>query len=829
MWAVTADGTAQPTASPAPSWHGLVDTRALVATGQREIVLLKAPSLAQRLARVHYATEAQERAWTSQAFAAQRQVLTTLALDGIAVQPDFSYARVVNGFAAALDPRAVALLEKSPEVAGIYPVRAAFPASLSEQVLSARQFAAGSGRRPEAELPGFDGTGVTVALLDTGVDAAQPYLHGRVQGGIDLLDPAASGAAARPDPQDPDLVEQHGTELAGLVVGSGGPDGLHGVAPAATILPIRIAGWQLAAGGQDAVYARTDQLIAGLERAVDPNGDGDAHDAVRIALVGVAEPYAAFADSPEARAVQGALDLNTLVVAPAGNDGLAGPAFGSLAGPAAAPAALAVAATDARTTLPTARLVLRRGLDVILDRKLALLGPIAPKHSLTLDVATPRSTRGLAGAAPADFFDAHGFSLVAGCAVVAPVGADPQTTAEDAARAGASLLVLYGRALPADALHVSDDLTIPVVAIAAAPALELLAAQRAGIDVGVAIGRAGQPANAERGQVAPFSSRGLAFDGRLKPDLAAPGIGLATSEPGLSADGTARYGTIDGTSGAAATVAGAAALVAQMRPALGASDLKSLLVGNASPAGTATATGAGTLAVGVSAVGEIAASPATLSFGTWSGARWRSTQTVALHNVSTRPLSLSVSARSGGDSEALHFSVRPDRLVLGEGRQATVAVTVSAPARLPVSVVTGSVVVAPAGGTTLRVPFAIGFRRASDDLLAKVTLDRTAFAPSDTSPAILTVQAGNLAAGHAVQIEPVARLDVLLYDADGRFRGVLARQRDLLPGSYSFGITGRGANSRPLAPGRYELRLVAWPTLTSSARPSRAQVSFRIE
>ena len=98
--------------------------------------------------------------------------------------------------------------------------------------------------------------------------------------------------------------------------------------------------------GKNLVYGRSDQLIAGLDRAVDPNGDGDAHDAVRVALVGVTEPYAAFTQGPEALAVQGALDLNTLVVSPAGNDGAAGPTFGSVAGPAGAPGALAVGATD---------------------------------------------------------------------------------------------------------------------------------------------------------------------------------------------------------------------------------------------------------------------------------------------------------------------------------------------------------------------------------------------------------------------------------------------------------------------------------------------------
>ena len=57
----------------------------------------------------------------------------------------------------------------------------------------------------------------------------------------------------------------------------------------------------------------------------------------------------------------------------------------------------------------------------------------------------------------------------------------------------------------------------------------------------------------------------------------------------------------------------------------------------------------------------------------------------------------------------------------------------------------------------------------------------------------------------------------------------MARLRDLLPGSYSFGITGRGPNSIVLAPGSYELRLAAWPTLPLQAPPSRAKLRFRVE
>jgi subtilisin family serine protease len=812
------------------SWRGLVGgPRAAIPLGQRMIVVLQTPSVAQRLAKVRFATEAQERSWTSQAYAAQGQVLTTLAAQGITVHPDFTYGRVLDGFAATLDPRAVSLLEHLPEVAGIYPVRAAFPASISESLLATGAYGPESGHRPNIQLPGYDGRGVTIALLDTGVDLTHPYLRGRLVPGLDLVgggDDATAGA----NPQDPAQLEEHGTELAGLLAGADGPGGMHGVAPGATIFPIRIAGWQPAADGSELVYSRTDQLIAGLDRAVDPNGDGDSHDAVRVALVGVSEPYAAFTQGPEAIAVLGALALNTVVVTPAGNDGAAGPSFGSVSGPAGAPGALAVAATDARATQPRVRVVLRSGLDVILDELMPLLGAVTPPHALSLSVATPRSTRGLAGASPIDYFDAKGFSLVAGRAALVPVGPDPEAAVRAAARAGAAAVVLYGDPLPPGSFAVTEDESVPVVVVPTAAAVQLLAAQRAGLDVGIALGAGHDAKNPTRSLVAGFSSRGLAFDGGVKPDVAAPGIALATAEPGAAPDGSPVYGTITGTSAAAAGVAAAAALLAEMRPDLDGPSLDSLLVGYAARGrAPAVEVGAGLLRLGASAVGEVAAQPTTLGFGIWAGPRWHATRTLVLRNVSTRRLRLSLSAVADGESEALSLKVVPDRLVLKVGRAARVQVTVRAPAAPHAHLVTGAIQIAPAGSETLRVPWAVSFKRYSANLLPRVTLSDASFKASDTSPAVLTVQAGNVVRDDGVQIQPVSRLDVLLYSAAGRFIGVMARMRNLLPGSYSFGITGRGPTSVVLPAGGYELRLAAWPTLPLDAKPSRAKVSFRIE
>ena len=817
-------GASPPPLAQVPGWHGFVgDPRPAVSLGDRMIVVLETPSVAQRLARARYATEAQERSWTAQAMAAQQQVLTTLATAGIVVTPDERFARVLDGFSATLDPRAVALLERDQDVAGVYPVRAAFPTTSSRSALVRGDV----GELAGSFLPGDDGRGVTVALLDTGVDLAHPYLRRHVLPGIDVLG-GSRDAHAQPDPQDPTRVERHGTELAGIVVGADGPDGLAGVAPGATLLPIRVAGWQPDADGGEAVYARSDQLIAGLDRAVDPNGDGDCHDAARVALVGLAEPYAAFADSPEARAVQGALALGTVVVAPAGNDGAAGPTFGSVAGPAGAPDAVAVAADDARPQLDEARVVLRRGLDVLYDSVQPLLGPVVPSHALTLAVAAARD----GGATSADFFTPTGASLVAGKAAVLPIGPDPQAQAQAAAAAGASAVLLYGEAPPAGALRVASALTVPVAWLPVPAASALLAARRAGLDVEVALGSGRSAANAGRGLVAGFSSRGLAFDGRVKPDVAAPGVGVATAEPRLGQGGAPLYGTVNGTSAAAAVVAGAAARLAEMRPNLDGEELRSLLVGYAATGrAPMTEVGAGTLRIGASAAGEVAADQGSLGFGIWQGPRWHATRALVIRNVSTRRLQLSVAAvTTSGESEALHFRVEPNHLLLREGQAARVRVTVTAPAAPPSDLATGAIEATPAGGETLRIPWALAFAApTATHLLQHVSLDRAAFKPSDTSPAILSVQVGDvLGVGTRPQIEPVSRLDVLLYRADGSFRGVMARLRDLLPGSYSFGITGRGPTSAVLPSGSYELRLAAWPTLPAQAKPSRAIMGFRI-
>jgi hypothetical protein len=835
---------------PTVRWQGLVGgPRPKVANGQRMIVVLTAPSLADRVAGAGgRATDTQEREWTRAALDSQRALLFKLGVQGVSVRPDFRFARVVNGFSATLDPRAVSLFERDPGVAGVYPVRTAYPASDSSDLLRRSEFGPGTGHRPEVFFSGFDGRGVTIALLDTGVDRTQPLIRGRILDGVDIVggNPLAL-AAAKPD-STRDL-ERHGTQMAGILVGAGGPDGLTGIAPGAAIVPIRVAGWQPDTEGGWGVYARTDQLIAGLERAVDPNADGDAHDAARIALVALAEPYGAFAEGPSARAAKGALALDTLVVAPAGNDGIGAVGYGSISGPGGAPAALTVGAADTRSETDEVRVVLRAGLDIVFDRVVPLGGAVAPHSALSLAVAVPPESgpahaipgQPAASAALARFFDANGYSTVAGRAALIAVNGDedPSATVVSAARAGARAVILYGEQLPAGAFGFDESASVPVVGLPPAAGRALRAAVARGAAAGVAIGEPRRVPNTGLGHVAPFSSSGLAFDGRVKPELVAPGVATATSDAGTDDSGRARYGTVNGTSAAAATVAGAAALLAQARPSLDARALKSLLVSSARPLAddAVTAQGAGMVDVGAAAATEIVSSPSTLALGRATKVGWRREQTLLLQNVSTRPVTLKIGIERTAEGAApVAFEARPPAITLLRGQGTRVRVTMrvtgepvgTAPAE-------GAVTVQPVGGSPLRIPWALRFGEARVDLVGKPVFvvprrratERT-FSPSADGPAFLYLRVGRGdATSSGFEVHPLSRLDIELWTDEGRDMGLLARVRDVIPGQLQFALTGRDPLGNTLAPGGYQLRIAGYPT--EPGRVSRRALTFTIK
>src|SRR5690606_31188927 len=118
------------------------------------------------------------------------------------------------------------------------------------------------------------------------------------------------------------VADEHGTAVAGAVVRGAGE------AVDLRLMPVQVLSKRPARDGAEAVLGDSDDLIAGLEHAVDPDGDGASDDAADVAVIASTTPFAGFSGSIEDRAVRSADALGTLVVAAAGNDGSSGDGVG---------------------------------------------------------------------------------------------------------------------------------------------------------------------------------------------------------------------------------------------------------------------------------------------------------------------------------------------------------------------------------------------------------------------------------------------------------------------------------------------------------------------
>ncbi|UQX88189.1 S8 family serine peptidase [Jatrophihabitans telluris] len=88
---------------------------------------------------------------------------------------------------------------------------------------------------PSLWSAGADGRGITVAIIDTGVQASVPELSGRVLPGVDYI---GNGTDGRTD-FDSDAFS-HGTAMASLIVARSGYGNIEGLAPGSKILPIAV-------------------------------------------------------------------------------------------------------------------------------------------------------------------------------------------------------------------------------------------------------------------------------------------------------------------------------------------------------------------------------------------------------------------------------------------------------------------------------------------------------------------------------------------------------------------------------------------------------------
>ncbi len=179
------------------------------------------------------------------------------------------------------------------------------------------------------------GKGVTVAVVDSGVVATLGDLRGRVLAGRSFVgsgdgraDPGQACDSAHPN------CFSHGTDMATLIAGTGRGAGMVGIAPQASILPVKVS----VASGQETSNAT---IAAGVRWAVD-------HGAKVISMsVG---DSSATCSSPQLRAATiYAYQHDVISVAAAGNDGVA-----NTGSPANCPGVLTISAVD-RNSRPWAR------------------------------------------------------------------------------------------------------------------------------------------------------------------------------------------------------------------------------------------------------------------------------------------------------------------------------------------------------------------------------------------------------------------------------------------------------------------------------------------
>lgn len=170
---------------------------------------------------------------------------------------------------------------------------------------------------------GYDGSGITIGIIDTGIDASHPDLQGKVIGWVDYVN-------GRSSPYDDN---GHGTHVASIAAGTGAASNgkYKGMAPGAKLVGIKV----LSGEGSGSI----SDIIAGVDWAV-KNKDKYG---IRVINLSLGSSQSSDGTDSLSQAVNAAWDAGIVVCVAAGNSG---PDKYTVGSPAAASKVITVGAVD---------------------------------------------------------------------------------------------------------------------------------------------------------------------------------------------------------------------------------------------------------------------------------------------------------------------------------------------------------------------------------------------------------------------------------------------------------------------------------------------------
>jgi minor extracellular serine protease Vpr len=431
------------------------------------------------------------------------------------------------------------------------------------------------------------GKGVTVGVIDTGVDYTHPDLKRNFAGGRDLVDNDA-------DPMETKTLGRatvHGTHVAGIIAANGK---LKGVAPDAKILAYRALG---PGGG-----GTTENVLAAIEQAIK-----DKVDIMNLSLGNdINGP-----DLPISLALNRAVDRGIVAIAASGNSG---PNVWTVGSPGTASKAISVGASTPTIEVPY---LLIEGM-----RDKLRIQPLEGSANWDLDRSYSIVDGGIGTVA--DLKDVMGKIVLIKRGKITF-----SEKAKNARDAGAKAVIIYNNLSGGFMGNLEEKIDIPVGSITKKDG-ELLKSKSNTL--------ATITISEEKDLLADFSSRGPVTDTwEVKPDIVAPGVAINSTIPG-------GYLSLQGTSMAAPHVAGACALIKQAHPEWTPDQIKAALMNTAKPLeknGKLYRTyeqGAGRIQVNEAVKATSLVSPSSLRFGKFESEGDNHKTFLHVENLSDKPV-----------------------------------------------------------------------------------------------------------------------------------------------------------------------------------------------